>query len=96
MDKLEVLNGLKEVVIKGIQENTPELATDLNALKEKIENELKIDSPVYDLGWDSLQMTWLLLNLEKKFDIDLSTLSTFDLFEIGDLVDEVHKRVVAK
>lgn len=96
MNKSEVLSGLKEVVIRGIQENTPELATDLNALKEKIENELTIDSPVYDLGWDSLQMTWLLLNLEKKFQIDLSTLSTFDLYAIGDLVDEVHKRVEDK
>ena len=96
MDKMEVLQGLKEVVIQGIQENTPELAQDLEGLRNKIENDLKIDSPVSALGWDSLQMTWLLLNLEKKFDIDLSTLSTFDLYAIEDLVNELHQRIEAK
>lgn len=93
MDKVAVLSGLKEVVLQGVQENTPEQAKDHDALKKKIDNELTIEAPISNLGWDSLQMTWLLLNLEKKFKIDLSTLSTFDLYSVEDLVDQIQKRL---
>ena len=47
------------------------------------------DSPLSALGWDSLQMTMLLLAVEEKLGIDTSNVSLFDLYTIGDFLSEL-------
>lgn len=76
---------IKELVVRMA---TDEMAkgADVSELHQKIETHLHADAPIAQLGWDSVQMTWLLVRLEERYGIDTSTLSMFDMFTVGDLL----------
>ncbi len=58
----------------------------LAELKKKLDERVNVDSPLGEIGWDSVQMTWVLIRLEERYDIDTSNLSIFDMFTVGDLL----------
>ncbi len=41
-------------------------------------------------------MTWLLVRIEERFDIDTTNLSLFDMFTIGDLLGKLEPLINAK
>jgi acyl carrier protein len=82
----ELLTVLRELVAEIATKVTPALAKDGGALRERVDAMVGLDSPLQQLGWDSVQMTWLLIRLEERFEIDTSSVSLFEMFTVGDLV----------
>jgi acyl carrier protein len=89
MTQNELLAVLKELVVDTANQGSPALAADLAALRTKVDGAVTVDSPLGSLGWDSMHMTWILVRVEERFDIDTSSLSLFDLFTVGDLLREL-------
>lgn len=78
---------IKELVIKMAADETAKGdEAKLAAVRETVETHLHAEAPIAQLGWDSVQMTWLLVRLEERYGIDTSTLSMFDMFTVGDLL----------
>lgn len=92
--RTELLDIFKEIVCETVAKAHPGQAEELETLRVHLETGLNPDSPLSSLGWDSMQMTWLLVRLEERFDIDTSSLSIFDLFTVGDLLDELQKLIM--
>lgn len=93
MTQEEILVVLKELVVESIAKANPVHAKELSKLRSIVDNDVKPDSPLASLGWDSMQMTWLLVAVEEKLKIDTSTLSLFDLYTIGDFLTELQNLV---
>jgi len=51
------------------------------------------DTALSELGWDSMQFASLLVHAEDRYGIVLGGLSMFDLFTVGDVVNEVWARI---
>ena len=92
--RTELLDVFKEIVCETAAKAHPIQAEELAKLRNHLETGLNPDSPLSSLGWDSMQMTWLLVRLEERFDIDTSSLLIFDLFTVGDLLDELQKLII--
>lgn len=92
----ELLTVLKDVVIAAADNGDPALAKELAALRARTGDTLSLDMPLAKFGWDSIQMTWVLVRLEERLGIDTSSLSLFNLFTVGDLVKELLALVDAK
>jgi acyl carrier protein len=95
MTQDELLSALKEVVVKMMSKANPG-QTDLTPYREKVEATLNQNSLLSSLGWDSLQMTFLLVEIEDRFGIDTSNLSLLDLYTIGDLLAELQTLIENK
>lgn len=93
MTQTELLDIFKEIVCDTAAKAHPTQAEELDKLRTHLEAGLSPESPLSTLGWDSMQMTWLLVRLEERFDIDTSSLSMFDLFTVGDLLEELQKLI---
>jgi acyl carrier protein len=85
----ELFAILKEVVVAAADHGDPAFAQELAALRARVDGSLGLDSPLSQFGWDSIQMTWVLVRLEERLDVDTSTLSLFNMFTVGDLVREL-------
>src|SRR4051794_17984165 len=96
MTQADLLAVLKEIVVDSSCKANPERAEELATMRAQLDKGLHPDSALTELGWDSLQLTWLLVRLEERFDIDTSTLSMFDLFTVGDLLGELQALIAAK
>jgi acyl carrier protein len=83
---LSVVKGLVVLMATNEMAKTEDSEIKLAALRESVETHLHADAPMAQLGWDSVQMTWLLVRLEERYDIDTSTLSMFEMFTVGDLL----------
>lgn len=93
MTQEQILAVVKELIIELNEKSNPSHAKEFSKLRSIIDEKVTIDSPLASLGWDSLQMTFLLFALEKRLDIDTSTSSLFDLFTVGDLLTELQKLI---
>jgi len=93
MTRTALLDIFKEIVCETAEKAYPKQAEELETLKKNLEAGLNPESPLNSLGWDSMQMTWLLVRLEERFNIDTSSLMIFDLFTVGDLLDEIQKLI---
>jgi acyl carrier protein len=93
ISRAELLKVFKDIVCETAAKAHPSQAVELDTLRAHLESGLDLESPLSSLGWDSMQMTWLLVRLEEHFDIDTSHLSIFDLFTIGDLLDELQNLI---
>ncbi|MBL7714414.1 MAG: acyl carrier protein [Bdellovibrionales bacterium] len=87
---------MKELVVELNAKANPSQAKEFAKLKNIVDEKVTLDSPLASLGWDSLQMTFLLVALEERLGIDTSTLSMFDLFSVGDFVAELETLVNKK
>jgi acyl carrier protein len=90
MTQLELLAILAELVKDAPSSGKPGQARELAELGARIKSSaVTLDSPLSEFGWDSVQMTWILIRLEERYDIDTSTVSMFNLFTVGDLMSEL-------
>ncbi|MBS1963044.1 MAG: acyl carrier protein [Bdellovibrionales bacterium] len=89
MSQEEILSILREVVTERIAKASPGDAQELSKLRTIVNKDVTPDSPLSALGWDSLQMTWLLVAIEERLDIDTSSVSLFDLYSVGDFLSEI-------
>ena len=82
-------------VIKEIATEVQVTETGLEAatVRADFDARLRLDAPLTELGWDSVRLTWLLVRLEERFDIDTSGISMYDLFVVEDLVRELLERI---
>jgi acyl carrier protein len=92
----DLLAILKELAVDIASNVDPAYAKQLAALRDRVENLSDIESPLADLGWDSVQMTWLLIRLEERLGIDTSSLSLFDMYTVGDLLRAVQRLIDEK
>lgn len=93
MTKEEIFVVVKSIISESIAKSNPVQYKETSKLKGFVENNITPESPLSTLGWDSLQMTWLLLEIENKLKIDTSTISLFDLYTIDDFLTELQKLV---
>jgi acyl carrier protein len=89
MTKNDLLVVLKDVVVAAGDKSDPTHTPESAELRARVEASLTVDAPLAQLGWDSLRMTWVLVRLEERLNIDTSSLSLFDLFTVGDLLEEL-------
>lgn len=82
----DLLVILKEVVSSTSDGGDPSMAKELQAMRASLSASVTLDTPLQELGFDSMQMTWVLVRLEERLDIDTSSVSLFNLFTVGDLV----------
>jgi acyl carrier protein len=88
----DILTALKELVVDSADSASPGHAPQLAALRDRIDS-INAETPLAKIGWDSIQMTWVLIALEERFSIDTSMLSLFDMFSVGDLLRELQPLV---
>ena len=92
-----VFEEFKAVVLKSFKHEDPGITDEQLAQKKvEIEEKLTMDAPLTALGWDSMTMTWLVVTLEDKLNIDISSLSLMELYSIGDLINELTELVEQK
>ena len=96
MSQEEILHVLREVVAERIAKASPGDVHELSKFRSIADQSVKPESPLSALGWDSLQMTWLLVALEERLDIDTSSISLFDLYSVGDFLSEIQLLTDAK
>jgi acyl carrier protein len=89
MSQEELLTLLRELVVELSAKANPAHAKELVKLRSIVDKEVTPSSPLASLGWDSLQMTFLLVAIEERLDIDTSTLSLFDLYSVSDFLAEL-------
>jgi acyl carrier protein len=89
MTRDELLQVVKDTALALIERENVDGRVDLDAWRARLDRELVPDAPLAHLGWDSLRMTWLLVRLEETLQVDASTLSLYDLFTVGDLLDQL-------
>ncbi|MCB9675784.1 MAG: hypothetical protein H6737_11740 [Alphaproteobacteria bacterium] len=96
MDKAELLEVVKDLAteVTASETNADEAAT--RALRAELDASIRAEAPLTELGWDSVRLTWLLVRIEERFDIDTSTLSLYDLFTVDDLLVELKERIEAR
>ena len=93
MTRAELLELIKRAVLQLIEHESAGQNVDLPAWRERLDAELLPDAPLTALGWDSMRMTWLLVRLEEELSVDTSTLSLYELFTVGDLLDQLLARL---
>ena len=96
MTEEELLSILKDVVVAAKDDGNPALAQELAALRARVNGTLTVDSSIAQFGWDSIQMTWVLVRLEERLGINTSSLSLFNIFTVGDLLRELKALVDAR
>jgi acyl carrier protein len=96
MTQDEILTVLKQIVVERSAKANPAHAREFEKLRSIVDQNVTPESPLAALGWDSLQMTWLLVAVEERLDIDTTTLSLFDLYSIGDFLSELQTLVNQK
>ena len=90
MNKEEIFKVFKELVVKSHLNDNPSLSNE--ALKEiavDIDERVKIDTPLSEVGLDSMKMTWIVVQFENRLDVDASAISFFELFNVEDLANEI-------
>lgn len=93
MTRAELLELIKKAVLQLIEHESVGQNVDMQAWRERLNAELTPEAPLTGLGWDSLRMTWLLVRLEEELSVDTSTLSLYELFTVGDLLDQLLARL---
>lgn len=96
MTRTELLEVLGQMVVEITVRHSPERASERDAILADLRTRLTPDASLFELGWDSMQLTWLLVRVEERFDIDTSTLSLLDLFTVDDLLRELQVRIDAR
>jgi acyl carrier protein len=94
--KSDLLQLIKDTAVQIIERETRPPQEELTALRKQLDERLISEAPLSELGWDSIHMTWLLVRLEEQLDIDTSTLSLYELFTVGDLLEQLQGRIDAK
>jgi acyl carrier protein len=94
MKQEEILKILRELIVE-LSAN-PANAKEASKLKSILDESITPDAPLSVLGWDSMQMTFLLVSIEDRLKIDTSTISILDLFTVGDFLTEIQKLVNQK
>jgi acyl carrier protein len=61
--------------------------------RERLTAQFQPDAALSELGWDSMQFASMLVHAEDRYGIVLGGLSTFDLFTVGDVVNEIWARI---
>lgn len=85
----ELLELLKTTALELVERETRPSSEELAKLRDWMDRELSFEAPLADLGWDSAKMTWLLVRLEEALDIDTSSISLYELFSVGDLLEQL-------
>jgi acyl carrier protein len=80
----DLLVVIKDLIV--LMAKTADPTCDEASVRADVERRLVPEAPMAQLGWDSMQMTWLLVRIEERFDIDTSTLSLFEMFTVSDLL----------
>lgn len=96
MSQDQMLSVLKEIVVEMSEKSNPTHAKEISKLRSIVDSKITPDSPLSALGWDSLQMTMLLVAVEERLGIDTSNVSLFDLYTIGDFLSELQTLVDKK
>jgi acyl carrier protein len=89
----ELLELVKDTALKVAEREHPGDAKSMDALRAQIHERLTLDAPLSELGWDSARMTWLLVRLEERLNIDASDISLYELFTVGDLLERLRQRL---
>ena len=85
----ELLAVLKDIIAGADATGNPAIAAELAGLRARVSGSFTMESPLAQVGWDSLEMTWVLVRLEERLGIDTSSLSLFSIFTVGDLLREL-------
>lgn len=96
MTQEQILTVVKEIIVELNEKANPSQAKEFARLRTLTDQKVTPETPLASLGWDSLQMTFLLVAIEKRLDIDTSTSSLFDLFTVGDLLTELQTLVAQR
>ncbi|MBL9038750.1 MAG: acyl carrier protein [Archangium sp.] len=96
MQNLELLQLIKDTTLEIVEREMRPPPDELARLRTQINDTLTVEAPLSELGWDSVRMTWLLVRLEERLAIDTSTLSLYELFTVGDLLQQLQVRLDAK
>ncbi len=82
----------KSLLVRSHLNNDPSLTEEeLQKIRKRIDSEISIETPLSELGLDSMTMTWIVVRLEEELDIDASGVSFFEIFNVKDLLEKLEK-----
>jgi acyl carrier protein len=85
-----VFNVFKSLLAKSHLNDNPALsASALLEIERNIESTIHLDTPLSAIGLDSMTMTWIVVKLEEKYEIDASCVSFFELHDVNDLITQI-------
>jgi acyl carrier protein len=93
MSREDLLELIKTTALALVERETRPSPEELANTRAWMDRELREDTPLAELGWDSAKMTWLLVRLEDVLGIDTSTMSLYELFTVGNLLDGLQERL---
>ncbi len=97
MKNAEILDIFRSLVVKSYLNDDPSLSKDrLKEIEIEINDRVKLDTPLSEVGLDSMKMTWIIVKFEEILDIDASGVSFFELFDVNDLANEIIEIVKEK
>jgi acyl carrier protein len=90
MNNESVFNAFKTLLVKSHLNDNPALSENtLKEIEQNIESTIRLDTPLSSIGLDSMTMTWIVVKLEEKYNIDASCVSFFELYDVNDLINQI-------
>ena len=90
-----LIEDLRAVILQMLIDERVIEADAVDAMRDRLETEFVSETPLPELGWDSIQFAALLVRAEDRYGLDTSDLSVFDIFTVGDLVTAIEDRIGA-
>ena len=85
-----VLATFKSLIVKSYLNDDRTLSEQrLAEIAVEVDGRVKLDTPLSNVGLDSMKMTWIIVRFEEELDIDASAVSFFELYDVNDLANEI-------
>ena len=91
-----LLAELRDMIADMMVEERMILPEQRDSSRGELDKHFILERPIAELGWDSIQFPALLVRAEHRYGIDTSEVSVFDVFTVGDLVEELYALVEAR
>ncbi len=80
----------KNVLALSNKNNDPSISSERIAeIRKELDSRILPETPLAELGLDSMTMTWIIVKLEEELDVDASGISIFEIFDVQGLMDEL-------
>jgi acyl carrier protein len=90
MTNESVLETFKALIVKSHLNDDRTLSEQrLAEIAKEVDERVQLDTPLSNVGLDSMKMTWIIVRFEEELDIDASAVSFFELFDVNDLANEI-------
>jgi acyl carrier protein len=91
-----LIEELKELILEMLSDERVITREQLPEARARLDAQLLPETPLAELGWDSMQFPALLVRAEDRWGIDTSEVSVFDVFTVQDLVRALSVRIEAR